>query len=89
MHLGSHACTAVAHSVDVRARYICLLGRCPLTTAPRPLMAFGSITLPAVLLPPATAGKQRRWDVVESHPSVGIVLYHRDLDAFILVRQFR
>lgn len=34
-------------------------------------------------------GKQRRWDVVESHPSVGIVLYHRDLDAFILVRQFR
>ncbi|GFR45003.1 hypothetical protein Agub_g6313 [Astrephomene gubernaculifera] len=34
-------------------------------------------------------GKQRRWDVVEAHSSVGVVLYHRDLDSWILVRQFR
>ncbi|GLI70761.1 hypothetical protein VaNZ11_015790 [Volvox africanus] len=34
-------------------------------------------------------GKERRWDVVESHASVGVVLYHRDLDAFLIVRQFR
>lgn len=34
-------------------------------------------------------GKQRRWDVVESHASVGVVLYHRDLQAWLLVRQFR
>ncbi|GLC35057.1 hypothetical protein PLESTM_000274700 [Pleodorina starrii] len=34
-------------------------------------------------------GKERRWDVVESHASVGVVLYHRDLDAFVIVRQFR
>ncbi len=37
----------------------------------------------------ATAGKERRWDVVESHASVGVVLYHKDLDAWIIVRQFR
>lgn len=35
------------------------------------------------------AGKERRWDVVESHASVGVVLYHKDLDAWIIVRQFR
>ncbi|GIL82383.1 hypothetical protein Vretimale_11836 [Volvox reticuliferus] len=34
-------------------------------------------------------GKERRWDVVESHASVGVVLYHRELDAFVIVRQFR
>lgn len=34
-------------------------------------------------------GKQRRWDVIEAHSSVAVVLYHRDLDAFLLVRQFR
>ncbi|PNW76364.1 hypothetical protein CHLRE_11g467524v5 [Chlamydomonas reinhardtii] len=34
-------------------------------------------------------GKERRWDVVESHASVGVVLYHKDLDAWIIVRQFR
>ncbi len=26
---------------------------------------------------------------MESHPSVGVVLYHSGLDAFIIVRQFR
>jgi len=35
------------------------------------------------------AGKTKRWDIVESHPSVGILLYHRDLHAFLLVRQVR
>lgn len=35
------------------------------------------------------AGKMRRWDVVESMPSVGVILYHTDLDAFLMVRQFR
>lgn len=34
-------------------------------------------------------GKRRRWDVIESHSSVGIVIYHSDIDAFIIVRQFR
>lgn len=34
-------------------------------------------------------GKQRRWDMVASHPSVAVVLYHRGLDALLLVRQFR
>lgn len=34
-------------------------------------------------------GKERRWDIVKSHASVGVVLYHRGRDAFIVVRQFR
>lgn len=34
-------------------------------------------------------GRQRRWDMVKAHSSVGIVLYHADEDAFIVVRQFR
>jgi hypothetical protein len=35
------------------------------------------------------AGKQRRWDMVASHPSVAVLLYHRQLQSVILVRQFR
>lgn len=34
-------------------------------------------------------GKPRRWDMVESHPSVACLLYHRERQAVILVRQFR
>lgn len=34
-------------------------------------------------------GKQHRWDLVESHSSVGAILYHKTLDALVLVRQFR
>lgn len=33
------------------------------------------------------AGKQRRWDMVESHPSVAALLYHRTRQAVLLVRQ--
>lgn len=35
------------------------------------------------------AGKKRRWDVVQSHSSVGIVVFHKELKALVLVRQFR
>lgn len=43
-----------------------------------------------LLNPPSTrVGKQRRWDVVQAMDSVGIILYHKGLDAFIIVRQFR
>jgi len=34
-------------------------------------------------------GKKRRWDMVSSHASVAILLYHTTRKAFILVRQFR
>lgn len=34
-------------------------------------------------------GKPRRWDMVESHPSVAVLLYHRQRQAVVLVRQFR
>lgn len=35
------------------------------------------------------AGKPRRWDMVESHPSVAVLLYHRQRQAVVLVRQVR
>ena len=35
------------------------------------------------------AGRKRRWDIVHSHSSVGIVLYHSTLDSLLIVRQFR
>ena len=38
---------------------------------------------------PCIAGQQRRWDVVRSHSSLGIVLYHTELRAALIVRQFR
>ncbi|KAL4857064.1 TVP38/TMEM64 family membrane protein [Chlorella vulgaris] len=34
-------------------------------------------------------GKPRRWDMVLSHPSVAVLLYHRQRKTVILVRQFR
>eukprot|EP00879_Flechtneria_rotunda_P028448 GHRR01030559.1.p1 GENE.GHRR01030559.1~~GHRR01030559.1.p1 ORF type:complete len:254 (+),score=69.74 GHRR01030559.1:160-921(+) len=34
-------------------------------------------------------GKRRRWDIIQAHSSVAVVLYHKDLDAFLVVRQFR
>lgn len=34
-------------------------------------------------------GKQRRWDIIQAHSSVAVVLYHTGLDAFLVVRQFR
>lgn len=35
------------------------------------------------------AGKRRRWDMISSHSSVGVIIYHTELDALIVVRQFR
>ena len=37
----------------------------------------------------ACAGKQRRWDMISSHSSVGVVIYHTEMDALLIVRQFR
>lgn len=34
-------------------------------------------------------GIPRRWDMVESYPSVAVLLYHTSKDAVVLVRQFR
>lgn len=34
-------------------------------------------------------GKQKSWDIIKSHNSVSILLYHQDLESFIIVRQFR
>jgi len=32
---------------------------------------------------------QKRWDIVHTHDSVAILLYHETLDSFIFVKQFR
>jgi UDP-sugar diphosphatase len=34
-------------------------------------------------------GIKKRWDIVESHDSVAILLYHTQLDSFVFVKQFR
>ncbi|GAX82261.1 hypothetical protein CEUSTIGMA_g9689.t1 [Chlamydomonas eustigma] len=34
-------------------------------------------------------GRQKRWDAVESHDSVGIVVHHKEWKGFLIVRQFR
>ena len=36
-----------------------------------------------------TTGKQRRWDAIKSHSSIGVVVYHKDLKQLLIVRQFR
>ena len=33
--------------------------------------------------------RERRWDMARSMPSVSVLLYHRQREAFLLVRQFR
>jgi UDP-sugar diphosphatase len=34
-------------------------------------------------------GIKKRWDVVDAHDSVAILLYHEKLDSFVFVKQFR
>ncbi|PAF49963.1 NUDIX hydrolase [Helicobacter sp. 12S02232-10] len=34
-------------------------------------------------------GKKKNWDIVASHDSVSILLYHLEFDGFLIVRQFR
>ncbi len=34
-------------------------------------------------------GVKKRWDFVKSHDSVAILLYHKDRDSFVFVKQFR
>ncbi len=34
-------------------------------------------------------GIEKSWEIVESHNSVAILIYHQERDAFVLVKQFR
>ena len=34
-------------------------------------------------------GKAKSWEIVEAHDSVAILIYHKDKEAFVLVKQFR
>lgn len=34
-------------------------------------------------------GKIREWEVVDTHDSVAVLIYHTEKDAFVLVKQFR
>jgi len=35
------------------------------------------------------SGKQKQWEAVRSHDSVAVLLYHREKECFLLVKQFR
>jgi len=34
-------------------------------------------------------GVEKSWEIIESHNSVAILIYHREREAFVLVKQFR
>lgn len=34
-------------------------------------------------------GLAKSWEIVEAHDSVAVLIYHKDKDAFVLVKQFR
>ena len=34
-------------------------------------------------------GVEKSWEIVQSHDSVAILIYHKERDAFVLVKQFR
>lgn len=34
-------------------------------------------------------GQEKRWDMIDAHNSVAILLYHEEYDAFVFVKQFR
>jgi len=34
-------------------------------------------------------GVEKSWEIIESHNSVAILIYHRERDSFVLVKQFR
>ncbi len=34
-------------------------------------------------------GVEKRWDVVDAHDSVSVLLFHEELDSFVFVKQFR
>lgn len=70
-------------AADILAR---LGGPEGVTTAP--------LTEPSAFVKPQSVffhldGARRRWDMVRSHSSVAILLYHTQRRAFLLVRQFR
>jgi len=59
-----------------------------------PEVTIGPLPGPSKFLKPVSAfysmdGKSKRWDLVESLPSVAVALYHADLDSLVVVRQFR
>lgn len=34
-------------------------------------------------------GRERSWDIIEAHDSVAVLLYHKQKDSFVVVKQFR
>ena len=58
-------------------------------------VTFGDLPSASAFVKPASVFytmdgvKKKRWDVVAAHASVGVVLFHADLQAAIIVRQWR
>lgn len=88
-HFWQHTCSASSNWTPKPAHL-----QTTSSTADAALCTLRSPLLAAPPFPPrpttlTNTGKQRRWDVIEAHSSVAVVLYHKDMDAFLLVRQFR
>ena len=75
-----------------------ILNRLGADTTPNPppnnLITTEPLTQPSAFVKPLSIyfhldGNKRRWDAVQSHASVAVLLYHTTKKAFILVRQFR
>lgn len=58
-------------------------------------VTFGDLPSPSAFVKPASVFytldgvTKKRWDVVAAHASVGVILYHGDLGAALIVRQWR
>eukprot|EP00803_Ostreobium_quekettii_P008707 evm.model.scf_1717.2 EVM.evm.TU.scf_1717.2 scf_1717:16428-20784(+) len=37
----------------------------------------------------SSSGRERRWDLIDAHDSLAVLLYHVDMNAALIVRQFR
>jgi UDP-sugar diphosphatase len=79
--------TAASHPACTAAAILRRLGPSPPT--PGPLPPSGSAFVRPLSLSYSLDGTRKRWDMVRSHASVGVLLYHSDLKAAIVVRQFR
>lgn len=74
-----------------------LFGLSALSQSPRAIRAASvdAFSGPSRFVSPKTVrldlegGKEKTWDIVEGHDSVAVIMYHSDLDAAIVIRQFR
>jgi nudix-type nucleoside diphosphatase (YffH/AdpP family) len=77
--------TAAAHPACTGPAILARLS----TPVAGPLPASGSAFVAPLALAYTLDGSPKRWDMVRSHASVGVLLYHASRQAALIVRQFR